>query len=276
MHSSVCRRRSGFTLIELLVVIAIIAILIALLLPAVQQAREAARRSQCKNNLKQIGLAMHNYLDTHDTFPAGRIVGLDCAGTWFQNSALTLILPQLEQSNLYQIYDTDLGTYHPTNANAVTTEIPTYLCPSTPGGNRTTEVNIAGFGNFPGYATDYFGIRNIRRVVPPANLGDDPQIGDGMMIGIGFTVNCAGIGIPDSVPTGSETLKPRDVTDGLTNTILMMERAGAPDRIIDGEIQPFVSTITALGRATSAWRSIITKRTARLLIARARRTMPPV
>src|SRR5688572_14440786 len=96
--------RRGFTLIELLVVIAIIAVLIGLLLPAVQAAREAARRAQCVNNLKQIGLALHNYHDTNLSFPLGGVTQSPPARNWGLESCLTwraLILPQLEQSNMY-------------------------------------------------------------------------------------------------------------------------------------------------------------------------------
>ena len=98
------QRTRGFTLIELLVVIAIIAILIALLLPAVQQAREAARRTQCKNNLKQIGLALHNYHDTSNSLPSGSIVLLNAAGTTYYGHGWTWhasILPYMDQANMY-------------------------------------------------------------------------------------------------------------------------------------------------------------------------------
>ncbi|MFM8475111.1 MAG: DUF1559 domain-containing protein, partial [Planctomycetaceae bacterium] len=116
MRAVACRFRRAFTLIELLVVIAIIAILVALLLPAVQQAREAARRTQCKNNLKQIALALHNYHDVHSTFPPANVVRFDPVDgpygdgwTWHAR-----ILPFLEQTNLYQrvsdVMGTDAGT----------------------------------------------------------------------------------------------------------------------------------------------------------------------
>ena len=100
------KSKRGFTLIELLVVIAIIAVLISLLLPAVQQAREAARRTQCRNNLKQCGLAMHNYHDTYLMFPIGGI-GNDYNGDVF-SSGLTASLPYFDQANLSNLYNYSL------------------------------------------------------------------------------------------------------------------------------------------------------------------------
>ncbi|MCA9061971.1 MAG: DUF1559 domain-containing protein, partial [Planctomycetaceae bacterium] len=137
-------RRRGFTLIELLVVIAIIAILIALLLPAVQQAREAARRTQCKNNLKQLGLAMHNYHDAHNCFPHNHCrwtnapnyygTGPDDNPEW---SWIVMSLPYLEQANMYNQIEfhptgtnrnaAGIGTINPTLRVKV---IPGLLCPS--------------------------------------------------------------------------------------------------------------------------------------------------
>jgi prepilin-type N-terminal cleavage/methylation domain-containing protein len=139
--------RRGFTLIELLVVIAIIAILIALLLPAVQQAREAARRSQCKNNLKQLGLALHNYHDTMNVMPPGHIGR--CSTPMLNATALTMLLPYIDQANLYNRYNSSGATTtfiactvgspagasptDPTvngNAAVVKTKVVSFLCPS--------------------------------------------------------------------------------------------------------------------------------------------------
>jgi prepilin-type N-terminal cleavage/methylation domain-containing protein len=117
--------RGGFTLVELLVVIAIIGILVALLLPAVQSAREAARRMSCQNNLKQIGLAVHNYHDAHNSFPLG-----DLDGTYSRTSALIGILPYLEQTNVYQLYDFTKPHTDPVNQQVVSQRLSVYICPT--------------------------------------------------------------------------------------------------------------------------------------------------
>ena len=144
------RPTSAFTLVELLVVIAIIGILIALLLPAVQAAREAARRMQCANNLKQIGLGVHNYHDSHRTFPVIDYPEV----TWG-----TRILPFIEQSALYDEYDmntvaANYSTAPPAalkNNQLIQTILPTYVCPSVPG---SPESRIY-FGGCPNLNTGY-------------------------------------------------------------------------------------------------------------------------
>ena len=132
-HNGLFVRRRGFTLIELLVVIAIIAVLIALLLPAVQAAREAGRRMQCVNNLKQLGLGMHNYESTNNVLPPQMVLSFTSSGavswksTW---SATSRVTPYLEQGGLYNAINYTTKVSDASNATAVATQIKVFFCPS--------------------------------------------------------------------------------------------------------------------------------------------------
>ncbi|APZ94220.1 DUF1559 domain-containing protein [Fuerstiella marisgermanici] len=205
MSKSARKLRPGFTLIELLVVIAIIAILIALLLPAVQQAREAARRTQCKNNLKQIGLALHNYHDIYNTFPPGytarNVTASDpvTAETGQGYAWSFAILPQLELGNLSAAIDTNNNAVELNNlAIAATSTLSAFLCPSDSAPLQFDVVDGTGAtislpsSNYPG------------------------------ILGYGSVTMNAGSGT--GVFFRNSSIRLRDITDGTSNTICVGER----------------------------------------------------
>ena len=227
-------RRRGFTLIELLVVIAIIAVLIALLLPAVQQAREAARRSQCKNNLKQMGLAMHNYEETYKRFPTSG-EGWDTASSstlFFTTSTFTAILPQLEQGPIFGKWNhavpyNDTAVVNGTsNAALSKTKLGVFLCPSN--GNYD-EAGNGGYGQ-----TDY---------MPVAYTEISDVNGQK---GLGSATRAPGL-------LKWNTSRIADCTDGLSNTIGIIEDAGRPAGIVGKYGVGAPDSVAATGTALYAF-----------------------
>jgi len=193
-------RRSAFTLIELLVVIAIIAILIALLLPAVQQAREAARRTQCRNNLKQIGLALHNYHDTYNTFPTSVTYayngGTTASPSWQPRNFtwIQAILPYIDQAPLYNQINFSLPAYTqtlPSTQPLREVMLNGYLCPSDPG--------FGGPGATGGFAWTNYAVNE------GYDWWDRRNSPLGGTFGVGFYCRM------------------RDIVDGTSNTILVGE-----------------------------------------------------
>jgi prepilin-type N-terminal cleavage/methylation domain-containing protein len=219
--------RRGFTLIELLVVIAIIAILIALLLPAVQQAREAARRTQCKNNLKQIGLGLHNYMDAHKVFPFGKgpsYPGVPVYARWSQHA---MILPYIDQAPLYNSINFSYGPETPgmagvinfmppsvnpggQNAVASRTMVPMFGCPS----DSELGSGSAGWPGQNNYVGNQGGWLCDRSDNPGLATDNSPaEIQTGVFY---FLSKCSS----------------RDFLDGMSNTVMFSEKLrgnGNPD-----------------------------------------------
>ncbi len=214
--------RRAFTLVKLLVVIAIIAILIGLLLPAVQKVRESAARTQCQNNLKQIGLALHNYLNTQGTFPVGYYdptawppgyqtpEGLDHGPGWGWGAFL---LPYLEQGNLYRQINFNLDVGDPAMAAVRTTSLKIFLCPSDPsnGGVFTIASNAAA-----------------------TNVGPSPTGQSSWQMAWGNYVACNGNDGVDCFCSPPHTgafirsiigFRPAEISDGLSSTLFVCDRA---------------------------------------------------
>jgi len=216
-------QRRGFTLIELLVVIAIIAVLIGLLLPAVQNVREAARRMQCSNNLKQLGLALHHYHDTHSTFPPAFVNNgpYGTTGFSFAHGWAPFILPFIEQPQLYDRYRWDFPLYHPENQPVMTQHLRVFQCPSTPDQDRFG----AGYGPFQLFGTkgacgDY-----------TITLGVDAELARrGWVDPVGdFRGALMHTPTPGLAPTPTITpTRLADITDGTSTTILFIEDSGRP------------------------------------------------
>lgn len=247
MSSSRTRRSRGFTLIELLVVIAIIAVLIALLLPAVQQAREAARRTQCRNNLKQIGLAIHNYMSTHTVMPFGKGASYAGAPVYARWSQHAMILPYIDQAPLYNTMDFNYPPETPgmggvvafmppftnaTGVNAVAsrTIIPAFMCPSDPSPSDPWQAQNNYAGNQGGWLCD---------------RGDVP--------GAGSDVS------PSEVQTGVfywlSRCNSASFTDGMSQTMMFSEKIrgqGTPDPKSDLYVIPAQTTFAGTYSACQA------------------------
>ena len=221
-------RRRGFTLIELLVVISIIAVLIALLLPAVQAARESARRIQCTNNMKQIGLALHGFHDTYGKLPAGNVIcdNFEIGNRW---GWIPRILPYVEQTTLTNAMNFSIASWQG-SYTYLTMTWSSFLCPSDPYQGDILEEEYFAAPTWKISQSDY-----------AANIGDYKNSG-----GVGQTPDYGNVSCTTAVrgPMGRFAWAARfpEIPDGLSNTFLVGECVGRTSIVVNWGVQSFATT----------------------------------
>lgn len=226
--------RSAFTLIELLVAIAIIAVLIALILPAVQQAREAARRTQCSNNLKQIGLALLNYEGQWGMFPTSTRPS-PAQPNQKQAAALARLLPFIDQRALFDQYDFRVNWFEGPNPTLILTQLPAFRCPSTPDGNRldTKPITVGPLSfSGPRACADYGALEGVGSLLTGTGRVDPQSEGSPGVLQFNFT-QC----------------RIADIRDGTSSTLAIAEDAGRPVWYIRGRLAPLPTVLPGGGWA---------------------------
>jgi prepilin-type N-terminal cleavage/methylation domain-containing protein/prepilin-type processing-associated H-X9-DG protein len=215
--------RRGITLVEMLVVMAIIAVVIGLLLPAVQTAREVARRMHCANNLKQLGLALHNHHDIHGAFPPAFINHgpYGTTGFGFTHGWSPFILPLIEQQQLYDRYCWDFPLYHPENQPVMTQHLKVFQCPSTPEKYRYMTFGPFQFFETNGACGDYTIALGVDAELALRGWVDPVADYRGALM----HTPTPGLAAAPSPPT-----RLANITDGTATTILLTEDAGRPRR----------------------------------------------
>ena len=245
------RKQLGFTLVELLVVIAIIGVLVALLLPAIQAARESARRSQCTNNLKQIGLGFINYESAYGGFPPRRWQRADEGKVGWG----MFILPHMEQQTLYDQYQWAYNYYDPANKNVVETKLSFFICPSV---DRDEPILSGSGGNFVEGWIDYLvpngillpktGFGNVSPFIDWAN--DNTHNEHQALLDSTDTSSLA------NGTVGRAPRRLKDITDGLSNTLLVNETAGWPRHFEGKNVAEVYDNMGTRG-SWAAWQSFV-------------------
>jgi prepilin-type N-terminal cleavage/methylation domain-containing protein len=205
---SIKNRQRGFTLVELLVVIAIIGVLVALLLPAIQAARESARKTSCRNNLRQLGVGVHNYETSFRRLPSGYTYTMGTQGNALGFSWITMLLPFIEESSKYQQFNFKLPVYDPVNAPVREMHIQTLLCP-------TDDVSPSGFV--------MMGDERYAMACYVANFGT-PDLDEDQ------EQELSDSGRPWGPFYRNSRTKLKEITDGLSSTLMVGERQNGPFR----------------------------------------------